>query len=552
MMKKAMLLLLAGAIAFSAGIPAFAEDFTFPDLPESHWAYPYVSELVGGGTVNGNESGYFEPYKTVSRAEFVKMIGKGQAVRTTDFADVPKTHWGYDYIMSSGLKGDADNQFHPSAPMTRGDVIELIWTRVGKPNGIVAPSIITGQAKNRDAAAWIYISGVMIGSDGVDLRLGDTVSRAEAAALIVRARAVNENSRQIRFIDVVSPELLKTVFQSVNLFDAPYDPDRTLTNAEIARAAVRLASEEFNLTYRKFSAEAPFNHPDAKNLEIISKCIGQDKVNAAFVDKTAVNSDALEALTYGAVLKAHMPVGYGNTNNYYKDAPSMGKDLDNTILTFAYENGVQLYDGGRLLPDAAVTMKTVAAILLQLDNIIGLQSMITTDTDKSDNSIVYDRKLSAKLGTYPQTTAYFPCILEGLPVQVYTSPFAKMATLDGSYGKNPKTEYNFAREYSGMFVDLLKKYKEYIRKTYGINVRFTYIPSLLCDNQNGYTFRVKCEIVDLNGKAPDYTDVFSGSDTIPLYDGMVFYADAVTDYTMGTGVGGTFTVGGIVYKVTMQ
>ena len=537
---------------FSAGIPALAADTGFPDLSGSHWAYPYVTELVSDTTVKGNENGYFEPDRLVTRAEFVKMIGKGNAVRTADFADVPKTHWGYDYIMSSGLAGDSNNNFYPSAPMTRGDVIELIWTRAGKPSGIIAPSVITDQAKNRNATAWIYISGVMVGSDGVNLRLGDPVSRAEASALIIRARRINPGNGQINFADTVSPVLLETVYNSVPLFDGPYVPGKPITNGEMARAAVRLASEEFHLTYRKFSAASSFDHIYAKDLAVIGPCIGQNKVNADFIGAYATNSDALASLTYGAILKAHTRVSYGNANNYYKDIPAMEKNLANTILTFAYENGIQLYFGGMIRPDEKLTMKTAAAILLQLDEIIGLQSGITTDTDQSGNVVAFDMKLEKNMGNYPQNAKEFACILKGIPSDVYTKAFQGMPTLDGSYGKNPAAAYDFAREYGSMFLDVLKRYKDHLKQTEGIDVRFTYFPSMLCNNQNGYTFRIKCEIISLNGKVLTYQDVFDSSDVIPLYNGMTFYADAATDYTMGTGAGGTLSVGGIIYKVTMQ
>jgi hypothetical protein len=127
-----------------------------------------------------------------------------------------------------------------------------------------------------------------------------------------------------------------------------------------------------------------------------------------------------------------------------------------------------------------------------------------------------------------------------------------MTTLDGSFGKNPVSTYNFAREYRGIFIDMLKQYTVYLNKKYGVDARLTYIPSLVCDNQNGYTLRVKCEIISLNGKEVSYKEVFDMNNSLntkeKLYVGMTFYADVVTDYTMGTGVGGAFTFGDLIYK----
>lgn len=553
MIRKVIAFLLITVFAMTVcSVAVFAANVEFPDVGASHWAYKYVSVLVNDGTVKGYENGYFQPNKMVSRAEFVKMIGKGNEARGTDFADVPKTHWGYDYIMTSGLNGVGNNMFDPSVPMTREQTAVSLWIRAGKPTGIIAPDIITKQAANKDAVSWIYMYGVMIGSDGLNLRLGDPVSRAEAATLIVRAREINDKSAQINFVDAVSSKLLETVYKSINLFDMPYDPERAVTNGEMARAAVRLASEEFNLTYRNFSVKAPFDDIYAKDLAIIGKCIGQDKVNATFIKQYANNIDTVAALSYAAILKAHTPPSYGNANNYYKDAPEMDKNLENTVLTFAYENGIQLYSKGLIMPAENVTLKNIAAILLQLDDKIGLQSIITTDNDTQGKSIDFDMKLVKDVGSYPQNSSSFACILSGIPSELYTYNFENMPTLDGSYGKNPATTYNFVREYSSMFINVLMKYKADLKQKDGIDVRFTYIPSLVCDNKKGFTLRVKCEIIALNGKSVAYKDVFTGPDTEnspeKLYDGMTFYADAVTDYTMGTGVGAEFAIGKMIYK----
>lgn len=530
----------------------FAADIAFPDLTETHWAYKYVSVLVNDGTVKGNDQGFFEPNKMVSRAEFVKMVGKGTTMREMDFADVPKSHWGYDYIMTSGLSGDENNNFNPSVPMTRGQTIELLWTRAGKPEDIVAPSIITNQAENKDAVSWLYMYGVMVGSDGVNLRLNDPISRAEAATLIVRARGINANSPKINFVDTVSPLLLEMAYKSSNIFDVPYDPGKTITNGEMARAAVRLASEEFNLTYRKFSIVVPFENAYAKDLTIIGKSIGQDKVNEGFVSQNANNLDALTAFSYAAIIKSHAHVSYGFVDEYYTDVPPLQKNLTNTVLTFAYKNGVQLYSDGLVKPNETVTLKSIAAILLQLDDRIGLQSVVTTDVDKEGVSLAYDMKQEKKLDIYPANWQQFACILSGLPTEVYSTNFEGMTTLDGSYGQTPAATYNFAREYSSMFMDLLKQYKGYLKQKHGIEVRFTYIPSLVCDNEKGYTLRVKCEVVSLNGNSFVYQHAFAGAKTAgiqdSLYDGMTFYTDITTDYTMGTGEGASFGIGKIIYK----
>ncbi|WP_187442679.1 S-layer homology domain-containing protein [Rossellomorea vietnamensis] len=46
----------------------------FKDMPSAHWAYPYVSTLVGRGITAGVSEGYYAPGDSVSRAQMVVFI----------------------------------------------------------------------------------------------------------------------------------------------------------------------------------------------------------------------------------------------------------------------------------------------------------------------------------------------------------------------------------------------------------------------------------------------------------------------------------------------
>ena len=57
-----------------ASAPAVAAGPTFPDVPESHWAYSYVERAAENGWVNGTGNGQFAPGGTLTFAEFYTMI----------------------------------------------------------------------------------------------------------------------------------------------------------------------------------------------------------------------------------------------------------------------------------------------------------------------------------------------------------------------------------------------------------------------------------------------------------------------------------------------
>ena len=183
-MKKLLSLLLIVAMLLTMVPVAFAQG-TFKDINSAHWAYSAVSRLVAEGTINGFPDGTFRPNATVSRAEFVKMIGKTSTVTKDVYNDVKAEDWFYEYVMASGLKPTSYGVFEPNKAIKRGDVAELLWSRNGSSTSEKAPYMIKKQHENSNVSSWVYNKGIMVGDDYVDLRLDDSLTRAEAAVLII-------------------------------------------------------------------------------------------------------------------------------------------------------------------------------------------------------------------------------------------------------------------------------------------------------------------------------------------------------------------------------
>ena len=272
----------------------------FKDVPADYWAYSYIQTLVNDGTVNGYSDGTFLPEESVTRAEFVKMIGKTSVRFEKDFNDVPKDYWGYDYIMYSDMDVDSDN-FRPDEVITRDDVLKLLYKRSGSVKGSIAPSIITSQSTNEDAAAWGYMYGIMQGDDGVNLRLDDGLTRSEAAALICRSRALNSSSTKYSFKNVVNDALLKEAYEQFNLFNDTYDAGRTFTNGEMVEAIMKLATDKIFVNYADIDTDYSVNRPNSFSFYTVCKYVlGKDRMTEEFYDKNVVNSDALAMLMFAA------------------------------------------------------------------------------------------------------------------------------------------------------------------------------------------------------------------------------------------------------------
>lgn len=77
--KRLLSLLLACAAAASLAVPVFADQITFSDVPDTHWAYRFIMDTTEKGVFTGttppvNGVGTFEPEATMTRAEFITVL----------------------------------------------------------------------------------------------------------------------------------------------------------------------------------------------------------------------------------------------------------------------------------------------------------------------------------------------------------------------------------------------------------------------------------------------------------------------------------------------
>lgn len=250
--------------------------------------------------------------------------------------------------MYSGLDVSG-TQFMPDKAITRGEVLNLIWKRNGSKTGISAPSVITSQSDNKDAAAWGYTYGIMTGDDGLNLRLGDTLTRAEGAALIVRAREINENSPAKDFADIVSSDVLKAVFGSQTLFDREYNPNATFTNGEMARAVLRFGSRQYNLTFKNISAVNELDCEYGKEFYVTrGETLGGVPNTAEFVSKNANVGDTLSEMCYNLIKLVTKSAKFDTSASYPDVTGADG--TQKKYLDYAASNGICLLRTAKSTP----------------------------------------------------------------------------------------------------------------------------------------------------------------------------------------------------------
>ena len=73
-MKRLSACALSLALSVSMILPAGAAGAAFTDVPQDHWANPYVEAMTQKGVVTGVGNGRFNPDGNLSTAEFAVML----------------------------------------------------------------------------------------------------------------------------------------------------------------------------------------------------------------------------------------------------------------------------------------------------------------------------------------------------------------------------------------------------------------------------------------------------------------------------------------------
>lgn len=491
-MKKILSLLLCMCVMMSLVTIVNAADFS--DLSSDHWAYNNINTLVNEGTINGYEDGTFKPSKSVTRAEFVKMIGKWDRKYSGTYSDLSEKHWAYDYIMWSGLESSG-SMIYPDTPIKRADVINLIWKRNGSPKHDAAPKAIINQGTNPDATSWAYTIGLMKGDDGLNLRLDGSLTRAEAATLIVRSRELVSQNQKNDFVDVVNPEILKNTYESLNLLEDTYNEDKVITYGELARTAIVFGADggtihfvgndllDANNKPGKF-----FEHKYSNEMFILStKVWGIDYYKPEMVDKGATVQDAVSAILYGYTRRGTTPMDMGKQNDYYSDCTNANSTvLENIYLTYAKKNGIKLYAGDTLGANEQLTVKKYAALMIQFNEVMGL-AVGYTNGEKGN------AKMNTSLATLPANYRDFKATIDGVPAGLYG------IKNDGVLAKN---SYSSISQCAFVYNTYLEEVRNKAKNDTGFVLDATFYPSISY-NQNGkvvfvakFTLKKKAEIIE--------------------------------------------------------
>ena len=142
--KKLLSLALAGTLALSLGVSAFAavDDTGFSDVEAGSWYADAVTYVRDSGLMSGTSDTTFSPNTTMTRAMLAavlyRMVGSPAVTGSSSFAGVPAGAWYEDatvWASQSGIIGGyGGGLFGSNDPVTREQIAAILWRYEGSPS----------------------------------------------------------------------------------------------------------------------------------------------------------------------------------------------------------------------------------------------------------------------------------------------------------------------------------------------------------------------------------------------------------------------------------
>lgn len=196
----------ANRVAPSASEAASAppkEAVIFDDVPEDHWAAPYIDALSSRGLISGYEDGTFKPDQPITRSQIANIVSRTFDLTTDkenlEFTDVSADYWARESIgevvVGGFMTGFPNDTFQPNQPVTRAQSLTTLVTGLGieTPTNIQASldryedaNAIPKWANEKIAAA--TAGSLVVNYPSVaELNPTDPTTRAELSAMIYQA-----------------------------------------------------------------------------------------------------------------------------------------------------------------------------------------------------------------------------------------------------------------------------------------------------------------------------------------------------------------------------
>ncbi|WP_455958519.1 S-layer homology domain-containing protein, partial [Anaerotignum lactatifermentans] len=180
-----------------------------------HWAEKVITQWQEKGLISGYEDGTFKPDNSVTRAEFVIMLNKALGFTqkgNVTFSDVSANAWYYDAVaiaVEAGYcAGYEDGTFKPNATITRAEAAVMIAKAKELTANTEAADKFTDASRipawARGSVGAVSAAGFMTGRTDGTFDATNTITRAEAVSSLDRTMEKEETDEEAK--DVVVTE----------------------------------------------------------------------------------------------------------------------------------------------------------------------------------------------------------------------------------------------------------------------------------------------------------------------------------------------------------
>ena len=239
----------------------FADEDSFSDLPEDHYAHNAVMFLKSKNIISGYEDGTFKPEKSVNRAEALKMIVAplitdeqlAQAKEAnTVFSDVNNDDWYKPYVELARAAKIIDGppkkeQFNGGNAVIKVEFMKMVQEAFGAKPKMAFSEIklpLSQDVTNTDEWFYPYMrygittSMTMISEEGT-LSPGKELTRAETAVILYRFIMYEQDRRTQALLSEAESEILiiLSFLEQDNITEAEYASARALLAARGAHAS---------------------------------------------------------------------------------------------------------------------------------------------------------------------------------------------------------------------------------------------------------------------------------------------------------------------------
>lgn len=203
-------IMIAGSMLVGS-VSAAEDELPFKDVKKKKWFYNAVKYVYDEGIMDGTSKKYFEPDGGLTRAMFITILGRmagAEQKETSAFPDIKKKSWYSGYVgwaLETGVvTGYPDGTFMPDKELSREEMavavdryIDYLGVRMTSEGGMWKFNDQKKVGKWAvDSLAVLRNSGVIEGDQNGNFNPKNSITRAEAATIVMKLKAAMENAWQ--------------------------------------------------------------------------------------------------------------------------------------------------------------------------------------------------------------------------------------------------------------------------------------------------------------------------------------------------------------------